>query len=437
MKLVKVVLLLIFVCGSLTVHAQSSADLKRQRAKLNSELEDLNREYQATVQNKKASLKQLNLLKEQISIRENKITTINSEVRLLDSQISENTHTVHSLQNQLEQLKKEYAAMIVFAYHNQSAYNKLMFVFASKDFNQAYKRLKYLQQFGNYRQRQAESIQGTQKDLHVKINELDRTKNEKSSLLHEEENEKETLGKQQNEQVAVVADLSKQQGQLKQQQRETLAQRRRLDRQIAAAIRQEIEAARREAEAKARAEAARQAALAAERAKADNKPAATIAAVAKPKPVERKTDSEVLTATPEAAKLSNDFLGNRGRLPWPVTNGIVTQNFGTYYMEGIQMDNQGIDIKTSSGAPVRAVFDGEVRTVANISGTYLLIIEHGEYFTVYSNLHSVSVARGQKVSTRQTVGTAATDPTTGETSIGFELHKGKAAVNPKIWLAAQ
>ncbi|QJD96725.1 peptidoglycan DD-metalloendopeptidase family protein [Mucilaginibacter robiniae] len=437
MKLVKVVLLLVMVCGALAVHAQSSAELKRQRAKLNSELDDLNREYQATVQNKRASLKQLNLLKEQITLRENKITTINSEVRLLDNQISQNTNTVHSLQGQLEQLKQQYAAMIVFAYHNQSAYNKLMFVFASKDFNQAYKRLKYLQQFGDYRQRQAESIQGTQKDLHVKINQLDRTKNEKSSLLHEEENEKETLGKQQNEQVAVVNDLSKQQGQLKQQQREALAQRRRLDRQIAATIRQEIENARREAEARARAEAARQAALAAERAKAENRPAATVAAAAKPKPVERKSDSEVLTATPEAAKLSNDFLGNRGRLPWPVANGIVTQNFGTYYMEGIQMDNQGIDIKTGSGASVRAVFDGEVRKVANISGSYLLIIEHGEYFTVYSNLQSVSVARGQKVSTRQTVGTAGTDPSTGETSIGFELHKGKAAVNPKSWLAAQ
>jgi septal ring factor EnvC (AmiA/AmiB activator) len=437
MKFLKLVVFFFCAFCVFEAHAQSSAELKRRRAELTSELENLNREYRETVKNKKSTIKQLNILKAQIGLREEKINTVNSEIRLLNSQINENSNTVRTLQQQLDGLKKEYAAMIVFAYHNQSAYNKLMFVFASKDFNQAYKRLKYLQQFGTYRERQANSIQGTQKDLHVKINQLDRTKNEKSNLLEEQKKEKETLAKEKSSQDQVVVGLSKQEGSLRKQQREVRANIARASRALNAAIAREIAEARRKAEAEARAEAARRAALAAERAKAENKSAAEIAVAAKPKAISRSSDSEILSATPEAAKLSNDFLGNRGRLPWPVSNGQIIQGFGVYYTDGIKNNNTGIDIRTGSNAAVRAVFEGEVTKVVDVSGTYLVIIRHGEYFTGYVNLKSVSVSAGQKVNTRQTIGVAATDPSTGETSVHFELNQGRTSVNPKIWLASQ
>ncbi|MDT3404492.1 murein hydrolase activator EnvC family protein [Mucilaginibacter terrae] len=437
MKFLKLVLILVCALFAFESYAQSSADLKRKRERLNNELEDLNREYQETLKNKKATIKQLNILKAQISLREEKINTVNSEIRLLNGQINENTNTVHTLQGQLEQLKKEYAAMVVFAYHNKSAYNKLMFVFASTDFNQAYKRLKYLQQFGTYRERQAASIQGTQKDLNVKINQLDRTKNEKSNLLQEQKKEKETLGKEQNNQAAVVQDLSKQEGTLKKQQRTLMAQRRQIDRQIQATIAREVAAARRKAEAEARAEAARQAALAANKARAENKSAAEIAEAAKPKPITRSTVTEALTATPEAAKLNNDFMGNKGLLPWPVATGQITQDFGPYVSDGIRNDNHGIDIRTSSGATARAVFEGTVISINDISGTYMVLIRHGSFITAYANLKSVSVSDGQKVNTRQAIGSVATDPFTGETVIHFELNKAGAIINPKTWLASQ
>lgn len=434
MKFFKILFFSVLVFAAIEVHAQSSADLKRKRDQLNRELEQLNDELQETLKNKKTSLKQLNILKAQISLREDKIGTLNSEIRLLGNQINENTNTVHSLQSQLDQLKKEYAAMIVFAYHNQSAYNKLMFVFASSDFNQAYKRLKYLQQFGTYRERQAASIRGTQHELNVKIDDLDRTKREQTNLLKDQEKEKETLGKEKNDQLSVISNLSKQQGTLKKQIRDEQKQLAQVDRQIRLAIRREIEEARRrEAErlAAARAAAAREAA---ERAKAN--PGAP--APAAPKPVTAKTsDSELLNATPDNAKLSNDFLGNRGRLPWPVTNGVVTQPFGINYIEGIKTDNPGIDIRTNSNAQVRVVFSGEVTSVNNISGTYLVVVRHGEYFTAYANLKSVSVSSGEKVSTRQGIGTVATDAASGETQVHFELYQGKTAVNPKLWLASQ
>ncbi|NCD70452.1 murein hydrolase activator EnvC family protein [Mucilaginibacter agri] len=434
MKFLRSLLFCMLSLMAVNAFAQSSAELKRKRDKLNEELEKLQDEYQETAKNKKTTLKQLNILKAQISLREEKISTLNSEVRLLGNQINENTNNVHTLQGQLDQLKKEYAAMIVFAYHNQSAYNKLMFIFAAQDFNQAYKRLTYLQQFGNYRQRQAESIQGTQHELNVKINQLDRTKSEQTNLLKDQEKEKKTLGKEKDSQLEVVSDLSKHQGELKQQLKEAQQQKAKIESQIRVAIRREVEEARRKAEAEARAAAAR---LAAERAKANAANPGSAPKEAAPVAAKPSTNSELLNATPEFAKLSNDFLGNKGRLPWPVANGVITQEFGLTYIEGIKTDNPGIDIRTNAGAAVRAIFSGEVTSVNNISGTYLVVVRHGEYFTAYANLRSVSVSKGDKVAIKQNLGSVATDGSTGETQVHFELYKGQNAVNPKLWLASQ
>jgi septal ring factor EnvC (AmiA/AmiB activator) len=429
MKFLKAVFFLIFVFVAFTVHAQSSNDLKRQRDILTHQLEQLNHEYEETANNKRATLKQLSLLKQQISLREEKINNINSEVRNLDNQISESNNFVHNLQSQLNQLKKEYAAMVLFTYHNQSAYNKLMFIFASKDFNQAYKRLKYLQQIGTYRMRQAGYIQETQTELHVKITDLDKNKKEKSNLLLTQEKEKETLGKEKNSQVQVVADLSKHEGLLKQQQQDVQRKIAKTNREINAAIRREIEEQRRRAEEQARAEQK----AAAAKAKAENKevPVPKTRIITK-----NSTTSEILNSTPEAAKLSNDFLDNRGSLPWPVTNGNIKQGFGIYYdNEGIKNESYGWDIRTNTGASVRTIFQGEVKSIKDISGTYLIVIQHGEYFTAYSNLRSFNVKQGQKVSTKQFIGTVATDSSTGEAVVNFALYKGTTPVNPKIWLA--
>ncbi|MCJ8210693.1 peptidoglycan DD-metalloendopeptidase family protein [Mucilaginibacter sp. RS28] len=435
MKFIRALIVCLLVLIAAQSWAQSSAELKRKREQLNRELQQLNDELRETQKNKKTTLKELNNLKAQISLREDKINNLNAEIRLLGNQINQNTNTVHTLQSQLDQLKKEYAAMIVFAYHNQSAYNKLMFIFASKDFNQAYKRLKYLQQFGNYRERQAASIQGTQHELNNKISELDRTKKEQYNLLEDQEKEKETLGKQKNDQLQVISNLSKQQGEINKQIRDGQRQMAQIDRQIRITIRREIEEARRQEEARLAAQRAAEAKAAAERAKA----AGTAAPVASNRPAPKSTssNSELLNATPEAAKLSNDFLGNRGRLPWPVANGVITQEFGMNYIEGIKTDNPGIDIRTGANAAVRAIFSGEVTSINNISGTYLVVIRHGEYFTAYANLKSVSVSKGAKVDIKQTLGTVATDAATGETQVHFELYKGQTAVNPKIWLAPQ
>jgi len=428
MKFFKIGLFAFCFLLAATAFGQSSAELKRKRDKLNEELEKLNHDLEETQKNKNANLKQLNLIKAQISLRTDKIKTISSEIGLLDNQIQQSNNTVHTLQGQLNQLKKEYAAMILFAYHNRSSYNQLMFVFSSDNFNQGYKRMKYLQQFGSYRERQAESISGTQKELHVKINELDKTKKDKNDLLKDQEKEKNNLGKAKNDEVQVISELSKQQGQLKQQQKDKQQKISQANRQIEAAIRREFEEEKRRALEEARKREAAEAA----KAKAEGRAVepSTVKKITK-----NSTYSEILNATPEAARLSSDFLGNKGSLPWPVANGGVLRGFGPYTEDGIRNDNNGIDIKTGTGASVRAVFNGEVSMVRNLGGSFIVMVKHGEYFSVYRNLRSVSVSEGQKITTKQILGTVETDSATGLAITNFGIWKGMTPVNPAAWLS--
>ncbi|HEX3383543.1 MAG TPA: peptidoglycan DD-metalloendopeptidase family protein, partial [Mucilaginibacter sp.] len=146
------------------------------------------------------------------------------------------------------------------------------------------------------------------------------------------------------------------------------------------------------------------------------------------------TDNTVLTATPEDAKLSADFTSNKGHLPWPVANGEITVHMGRHTEHNITSESDGIEIKTNENAPVRVVFDGKVQAIENVYGTYLVVVNHGAYFTAYSNLKSVSVSKGQKLTTKQLIGVTANEATTGEPTVLFSLYKGTDAVNPEAWL---
>lgn len=427
---ITIVLTLIFL--SAVSFAQSSAELKKQRERLDREISLLNESLKETSSSKALTLKQVNALNTQIQLRERKISTISSEVRLIERQIRDNTQEIKKLEEQLEKLKKDYASMIRFAFRNKNGYNKMMFIFASKDFNQAFKRVKYLQQFSESRKNQAKEIEETQVTIKRKIEELAAAKKEQSALLGVQQAERNKLNDQKSEKSEVANSFASQEKQYKQEISKKQQESQRLARAIQAAIRREIEAERKRAEEEARLAAAKEAA----RAKAAGET---------PKPVEPKkpaaaapkSASGVLSATPEAAKLSNEFMGNRGKLPWPVSQGTITQGFGMHtYGKGVKMENNGINIRTSSGAAVRAIFNGEVTSVVQMMGAgYAIIIRHGKYFSVYSNLRSVSVSRGTKVTVKQAIGTAATDPDEGTTEVHFELWEGSAPINPTPWLA--
>jgi septal ring factor EnvC (AmiA/AmiB activator) len=411
MRFVKLFLFLAILGFAGHASAQSSNDLKRKREALMREIESLDKSLRQTSDSKRLSQKQINELNAKIRLRQQKINTVNSEIKLLDNQISDNTNTIRSLQSQLNKLKKEYAGMVLFAFRNQSAHSKLMFVFASADFNQAYKRLKYLQQFSEYRKKQARYIEGTQKNLGVKIVELDHNKKDKSDLLHAQEKEKQLQVKEKATQSKVLSSLSKQEKQYAQELSQKQRDAAQLNRAIQNAINKEIEAARKAAAA-------------------ENKESPGSRTIS--------SGSAMLAATPEAAKLSADFLDNRGKLPYPVSNGVIVEQFGEHtYGVNVKVQNDGVDIKTNEGASIRAVFSGVVRAVMNLSGTKTVMIMHADYFTIYSNLRSVSVSVGQKVSTKQAIGTVATDPLDGTTQVHFEVRKGASAMNPESWLARQ
>lgn len=416
MKLHKSLLFLLLVLFVSTAVAQSSSQLKRKKEAIQREIELLQKNLDKASQSKKLTLGEIRALSTKINLMQNKITVINSEIKNLDSEIHENTNTVHSLQGQLAQLKKEYAGMIRFAQRNKNSYDKMMFIFAARDFNQAYKRIKYLQQFGQYRKKQADYIQGTEKNLNYKIVVLDKSLKAKSNLLREQESEQGKLARNKKEQASVLNVVKKQEKELGRDIAKRRKQQAAVDREIRNAIQMEIAIARKKAEDEAREAAAR--------ARAENKAA----------PLERaKTNSNYLTNTPEAAKLSAGFENNRGRLPWPVGQGSITESFGRHTEGEAGYTNDGVNIMTSDGASVRAVFGGEVLFVRVIQGIYVIAIRHGDYFTIYQNLKSPSVAKGDKVETRQTIGTVATS--SDGPVLHFEIMRGQSKLNPEAWIA--
>ncbi len=423
MNLNKLFLSLIFVFFCSTAIAQTAKELTRKKEALERQIVEAQNNLKKTVNGKKLTIGQINAIKAQIRLRQDKISTINSEIKNLDQQITENTGKVQNLKTRLSDLKKEYAGMIRFAQRNRNSYDKMMFIFASSDFNQAYKRIKYLQQFGQYRKKQAAYIQGTEKELSNQIVVLDKSLKSKSSLLKEEVNEKSKLDKNRNEQSVVLNKLSKQEKQFNQDIKKRRQQQDAIDKQIRAAIKREIEIARKKAEDEAR-EANR---IAAAKAKAENRPAPVV------ETIKAKSNSEVLRATPEAAKLSESFESNKGSLPSPVANGYITSRFGTFMFGQAVDKHDGITYQTSENAAVRAVFSGKVTTVQAAMGRFFVIINHGEYFTVYQNLKSVSVAKNDKVSTKETIGTAGLAGDVAE--VQFQIHRGSSALNPESWIA--
>lgn len=406
--------------GSTKVYTKKELEVKKR--KLLQEIAMTQKVLAETQENKEATLAQLVALNKQIAARENLITTISSEMKVLDKQIVERQATIVILSEQLVLLKKEYAAMVLFAQRNQSAYNKLMFIFAADNFNQAYKRLKYIQQFNAYRRRQAEYILNTQVDLRNAIAELEIKKKGKDLLLKDEQREKVKLDGDKKKQAEVAKALQEKEKQLSKELEKKQLQVQRLNKAIEEAIKREIEAARKKAEEEAR-----------RKALATGKPI--------PKAEPNNPNSNALTATPEALKLSNDFMGNKGGLPWPVEKGVITEGFGVHphpILKGVVVQSNGINIQTEMNAGVRAIFDGEVRSVFTVPGqNKSVLIRHGEFFTVYSNLISTNLKTGDKVKAKQTIGTVYTVPGKNSGELHFEVWKSITKLDPAVWLAGR
>ncbi|MGB7528998.1 murein hydrolase activator EnvC family protein [Sphingobacterium cellulitidis] len=412
--------LLLFVGLS---YGQSSLELKKQRERIDREIAELQKILSAKTQEKLLSQQEVAALSKQLDLRENKISTINSELRIINKNISSNNAIVDKLKAELEKMRQDYEKMILFAFRNKNSYNKMMFIFASKDFNQAFKRVKYLQQFTDARKIKVSEIEGTKKQIELKIAQLERDKKTQQSLLKEQEAERNTIAKDKAAHSQELNQLAREErtfrGQLTKKQQE----KKRLDAAIKTAIAREVEAARRAEEERRR-----------RLAEAEAKKTGTTVTEAEKK-IEKKTGSAVLNNSPEATKLSAGFSSNRGRLPWPVGQGSVVRNYGSVTVErGVRDFYDYIRIRTSDGAPVKTVFEGTVLQVINI-GSYAVVVQHGEYLTAYSNLKSVSVSKGQKISTGTVIGAADSDPEVGYSYIDLSVYRGTTSMNPSIWIA--
>ena len=395
-----------------------------------------------TKANKKSSIGALVNINMKLEKRQDLINTINTEILELNREIKQNEKQAEQLKANLEKLKNDYARMIVFAQRNQDAYSKFMFIFASDNFNQAYARLKYMQQYSEFRKKQAVEIISTQTELIAKLKELKEQRHEKNLLLGNEEEEKINLSSEKQEQEQVLTELQKKEKELKVQ----LDKKKQDAIELQLAIKKLIEAEiKRKLEEAAKAEAA---AIAAKKAKEEkenkNKPVKEKTTkekviVADVKPEKEKKENLFMPAlTEETEALSADFSNNRGKLPWPVGKGVICETYGEHEhpaIKGFMMFNNGVEICATKGTQARAVFDGEVTGIAvSPTGGKLVIIRHGEYLSVYSNLTDVLVKTGQKVTLKQIIGTVAHDEEEGKTSMNLQIWKGQKTMDPSGWL---
>jgi septal ring factor EnvC (AmiA/AmiB activator) len=321
--------------------------------------------------------------------------------------------------------------MVYYAYRNKDTYNQMMFIFASSDFNQAYQRLKYVQQYSEFMKKQADAIVNAQKEISIKINELEVKRNDKKQLLSGEEIEKLNLGKERNEQEGVLAQLQDKEKQLKDELEQKKKDAEALTAAIRKLIQEEIKRAKEEEEKKK---------LLAIKNKKEEKIKSNI----KPKKEEtsktvvEKKETEMPELTAEAEIVSADFASNKGQLPWPVAKGVITDGFGQHEhptIKGFIVNNNGVDISTTKGSSCRAVFEGEVTGVATVPGSgKIVIIRHGEYLSVYSNLSDVNVKTGDKITLKQNIGTVAYNDDEGKTQMNLQIWKGQKILNPEDWL---
>ncbi|MFD1185917.1 murein hydrolase activator EnvC family protein [Pontibacter rugosus] len=383
---------------------KSKAQLEKEKKENLTRIKEANRILQQTKKQKEASIGQLNAIQEKITVQKGVISNISKEINYIESDVKETEGIVGALQNDLNKLKAEYATMVYAAAKTANSYNKLMFLFAADNFNQFVMRLRYLQQYSEARKKQVEQISKVQAVLSGQLAILDSKKRQQKNLLNKQVAESKSLQNLKVQQDSVITRLSKQETNLKQEVAERQQAVKKLDNLIADIVREEIARAAR---------AAREAGKA------------------------TSGSTNKVTLTPEMALTSSSFAGNKGRLAWPVERGFISQQFGRHnhpVLKGVVVENRGVDIQTAQGAPARAIFEGKVLTVATVPGmNNIVMIQHGEYFTVYAKLKTVSVKPGQTVKLKETIGTVYTD-SDGTTELQFQIWKNSSNMNPSDWI---
>ena len=468
--------------------------LKNEQAQVRQQIKEQERRLRANEQDVKKRLQNLMVINNEIADKRRTIDTIRGDIVRLDGNIHVLEAQLKVLERELDERKQRFSKSMRYMHRNRSIQSQMMFIFSAKNFSQMYRRMRFVREYAAYQKAQGEAVESMQAQVAEAFEELKTSKRQKDDLLYRGEQEKKSLENKQVEQEKVVNSLKKQQKTIisiidKQKKRDAELNAQ-IDKLIAeevarAKARAEAEAkrkaeaeaakkraeelarkkaeaeaaarenARRIAEAKAREEKAKAEARAAAKKTAEEKAAAERAAREAEKArlaAERKAKEEakahekemaavkksaekIYTVSSEDQRLSGNFESNRGRLPMPITGSYqIVHRFGMNHVDDVKghvtLDKKGIDIKAQPGSPVRSIFDGEVSAVFGYAGTTVVIIRHGNYLSVYCDLASVSVSRGQKVSARQTIGRLGS-----EGLMQFQLRRGNEKLNPEGWLS--
>ncbi|MDN3678392.1 peptidoglycan DD-metalloendopeptidase family protein [Flavobacterium paronense] len=414
----KLFLSLLFFCFTIQMWSQppTQEQLEERKAKIQLEIQEKEQLLQSVKSKEKSVVTQLQLQKEKIGLKEKLIKTTEKQTKLLGNDIYVNQIKINQLNRDLEQLRKDYAAMILKSYKSRSEESRAMFLLSSENFLQAYKRAQYMKQYASYRKMQGQEIEGKTKQLVGYTNKIVVQKTAKEKLITENENEKKELVKEKQEQEKIAIQIQKEKGKIAAEIKKKQQETRKIDSQIQKLIREAIAAANRKTAA----------------ANVKSNPKTT---AAEKKAIESSTK---IILTPEGKIVSDNFKANKGRLPWPVEKGAISLGYGDQphpIFRALVVHNSGIEISTESGSNARAVFAGEVAQVQQITPLKkAVLIKHGDFFTIYQNLSTVNVQVGDKVSAKQSLGKIRTDAD-GRTILKFLVSQNSAYFNPTSWLS--
>ncbi|MCW2118018.1 murein hydrolase activator EnvC family protein [Flavobacterium sp. 7A] len=450
----KFILSLVFICMTSVLWSQSSQQekLEQRKSQIQKEIRDNENMLKGIKSKEKSAMTVYLIQKNKIKLKESLINTTTKQTRLLADDMYRNQLRLNALNKELNVLKVDYSKKIVQSYKSRSEQSRAMFILSSENFLQAFKRAQYLKQYTNFRKAQGEEIKGKSLELIAINKKLNVQKVAKQKLLAENVKDRLSLVKERVEQEKLVNEIKKDKNRIVSDIRKKQSESKNIDRQIDRLIREAIAEANRKAAAeKARALAAAKAAAAAEKAAAaasaksnwlsrKTTPAPTPEPVVEKEPVAKvEVSSSRIELTPESKLIADNFKANRGKLPWPVEKGFVSLGYGDQahpIYNTLVVHNSGVEITTEEGANARAVFGGEVASIMILSPVNkAVMLQHGDYFTVYQNLSSVSVNKGDKVSIKQSLGRVRTSGETGKTVIKFLLLQNTTYANPQGWLS--
>ena len=389
--------LLLLLILTVSANCQTVESLEKKIASIQKDIKLAEKLLKETSRNKEATINQVQLLQTQINQRESLIKTYQSQVNALNKEIQKNKNSIAAAQKDLELFQKEYANLLVIAYRNKGKTNNLMFIFSSDDFNQAMRRMRYIQELNDLVKMKIEEIKATQEKIKKQLAENESHKKEIEKVLAKEKKERASLLKDRDKLNKDLASLKKKEAKIQKDIKSKENETKKLKKQIEKIIAEEIKKAK-----------------------------------------EREAQAKKNNSSSVDYNLSNNFAQNKGKLPYPVEQGIITGRYGMSphpTLPKVTVNNNGVDISTTKNAKARSVFEGEVCFVTSQGNNNAILIRHGLYFTLYSNLEKVFVKVGDKVKTGQEIGRIHTNVSDGKTILHFEIwQENRTTVNPAVWI---